>query len=119
MEIIEKIKNYDKIIHSRIKNGFSIKYNIDSFDIISNNISNRPNFMRVNMKYLYNNWNLIDKDKKNLTLYGLFLSKRVDEMKWLLSKNFNLPEEDQYLLLCFRDKFKKKKNTEERIQCFS
>ena len=97
--------SYDNMMFSYIKAGHTMQQAIDKFDSIRKTCMKRSYFINVSPRYLVNNWNLIDLSKRTNTLYVMFLTKRVNDMKWILkNKNrFNLSDEKLYQLLKFKD----------------
>lgn len=101
--------SYDEVLYNYIKNGHTIEDTIDKFDKVRIACMNRPSFAKISFRYLKNNWNLIDVSKRSNILYVMFLTKRIDDMKWVLKNKhkFNLTEEKLYDILRFRDRLKK------------
>lgn len=109
---VEKlVSSYDKILYNRIKNGSSIKETIEQFETIRKSCIDRKTYIDVSFRYLTNNWNFIDVSKRSNTLYVMFLTKRIKDMKWLLDNKhkFNLSEDKLYNMLKLRDMLNGKK----------
>lgn len=100
------IRKIDDRLLYRISEGCSIEELIQEFTGISESCKKRNTYIQVRLKYLINNWNLIDPNKRMNTLYVIFLDKRMKDLKWLLDnkhKFSHLQGEKLYNLLRLRD----------------
>ncbi len=106
MEPHELIRKIDDRLLYKISEGCSIEELIDHFSDISKSCQRRSTFIKVRLKYLINNWNLIDPNKRMNTLYVIFVNKRLIDLKWLLKNKHKFPNLDNkklYSLLKLRD----------------
>jgi hypothetical protein len=106
MEPHELIRKIDDRFLYKISEGCSIEELIEQFTGISESCKKRSTFISVRLKYLINNWNLIDPNKRMNTLYVIFINKRLKDLKWLLDnkhKFSHLEGEKLYNLLKLRD----------------
>jgi hypothetical protein len=100
------IRKIDDRILYKISEGSSIDELIDYFTGVADTCQRRRTFIKVRLRYLINNWEYIDPNKKMNTLYVIFLRKRLKDLKWLLEnkdKFPNLEPDKLYGLLRLKD----------------
>jgi len=100
------IRKIDDRLLYKISEGSSIEELINHFTGIADSCENRRTFINVGLKYLINNWNFIDPNKKMNTLYVIFLRKRLKDLKWLNDnkhKFSHLEGEKLYRILRLKD----------------
>ena len=106
MEPHELIRKIDDRFLYKISEGCSVEELIEHFTGISESCQKRSTFINVRLKYLINNWNLIDASKRMNTLYVIFVNKRLKDLKWLVDNKHNfshLEGEKLYKILRLRD----------------
>lgn len=106
MEPHELIRKIDDRFLYKISEGCSVEELIEHFTGISESCQKRSTFINVRLKYLINNWNLIDAGKRMNTLYVIFVNKRLKDLKWLVKnkhKFSHLEGEKLYKILRLRD----------------
>jgi hypothetical protein len=106
MEPHELIRKIDDRFLYKISEGCSVEELIEHFTGISESCQKRSTFINVRLKYLINNWNLIDASKRMNTLYVIFVNKRLKDLKWLVKnkhKFSHLEGEKLYKILRLRD----------------
>jgi len=100
------IRKIDDRILYKISEGCSIDELINYFTIVADGCQRRSSFIKVSLKYLINNWKLINTDKKMNTLYVIFLRKRLKDLKWLNENKHKFPQlegERLYKVLRLKD----------------
>lgn len=100
------IRKIDDRILYKISEGCSIDEIIEHFTGVADSCQRRRSFIKVSLKYLINNWRLIDADKKMNTLYVIFLRKRLKDLKWLNDNKHKFPKlegERLYKVLRLKD----------------
>lgn len=106
MEPHELIRKIDDIFLYKISEGCSVEELIEYFTDVSESCQRRSTFIKVRLKYLINNWNLIEPSKRMNTLYVIFVNKRLKDLKWLVKnkhKFSHLEGEKLYKILRLRD----------------
>ena len=106
MEPHELIRKIDDRFLYKISEGCSLEELIEHFTGISESCQKRSTFIKVRLKYLINNWNLIDPNKRMNTLYVIFVNKRLKDLKWLVDNKHrfsNLEGEKLYKLFRLKD----------------
>ena len=106
MEPSELIKKIDDRFFCKLSEGHSIEELINEFTSVSENCQKRNTFIKVKLKYLIDNWNTIDVNKRMNTLYVIFVNKRLKDLKWLVDNKYkfsNLENNKLYKLLKLRD----------------
>jgi hypothetical protein len=106
MEPHELIRKIDDRFLYKISSGCSVEELIDHFTGVSESCQKRSTFINVRLKYLINNWNLIDPNKRMNTLYVIFINKRLKDLKWLVKNKHKFPHlegEKLYKILRLRD----------------
>ena len=106
MEPHELIRKIDDRFLYKISTGCSVEELIEHFAGVSESCQKRSTFINVGLKYLINNWNLIDVSKRMNTLYVIFVNKRLKDLKWLVKnkhKFSHLEGEKLYKILRLRD----------------
>jgi hypothetical protein len=106
MEPHELIRKVDDRILYKVTEGLSLEEVIAYFKQTSDSCQSRETFINVRLKYLINNWKLIDPNKRMNTLYVIFINKRLKDLKWLVEnkhKFSHLEGEKLYKILRLRD----------------
>ena len=106
MEPHELIRKIDDRLLYKISEGCSVEELIEHFTGVSESCQRRSTFIKVRLKYLINNWNLIDASKRMNTLYVIFVNKRLKDLKWLADNKHKFPHlegEKLYKILRLRD----------------
>jgi hypothetical protein len=106
MEPHELIRKIDDRILYKITDGLSLEEVIAYFKETVDKCQGRETFIKVKLKYLINNWKLIDPSKRMNTLYVIFLNKRLKDLKWLVKnkhKFSHLEGEKLYKILRLKD----------------
>jgi hypothetical protein len=106
MEPHELIRKVDDRILYKVTEGLSLEEVIAYFRETVDKCQSRETFIEVRLKYLINNWKLIDPNKRMNTLYVIFLNKRLKDLKWLVEnkhKFSHLEGEKLYKVLRLRD----------------
>jgi hypothetical protein len=106
MEPHELIRKIDDRILYKITDGLSLEEVIAYFKETVDKCQGRETFIKVRLKYLINNWKLIDPSKRMNTLYVIFLNKRLKDLKWLVKnkhKFSHLEGEKLYKILRLKD----------------
>ena len=106
MEPHELIRKVDDRILYKVTEGLSLEEVIAYFKQTADSCQSRETFINVRLKYLINNWNLIDPNKRMNTLYVIFINKRLKDLKWLVKnkhKFSHLEGEKLYKILRLRD----------------
>lgn len=106
MEPHELIRRVDDRILYKITEGLSLEEVIVYFRETASSCQSKETFIEVRLKYLINNWKLIDPNKRMNTLYVIFLNKRLEDLKWLVKNKNKFPHlegEKLYKLLRLRD----------------
>jgi hypothetical protein len=106
MEPHELIRKVDDRILYKVTEGLSLEEVIAYFKQTADSCQSRETFINVRLKYLINNWNLIDPNKRMNTLYVIFINKRLKDLKWLVEnkhKFSHLEGEKLYKILRLRD----------------
>jgi hypothetical protein len=107
MEPHELVRKIDDRLLYKISEGCSIEELIDHFTSISESCQRRSTFIRVKLRYLINNWKLINPSVRMNTLYVIFINKRLKDLKWLSNNKHKFPHlegEKLYSILKLRDK---------------
>jgi hypothetical protein len=100
------IRKIDDRILYKITDGLSLEEVIVYFKETADRCQDRKTFIKVGLKYLINNWEFIDPNKKMNTLYVIFINKRLKDLKWLVQNKHKFPNlegEKLYKLLRLRD----------------
>ena len=106
MEPHELIRKVDDRILYKVTEGLSLEEVIAYFKQTADSCQSRETFINVRLKYLINNWKLIDPNKRMNTLYVIFINKRLKDLKWLVKnkhKFSHLEGEKLYKILRLRD----------------
>jgi hypothetical protein len=106
MEPHELINKIERRFLYKMSKGCSVEELIEHFTEVSENCQKRSTFIKVKLKYLIKNWNLIDPNKRMNTLYVIFVNKRLKDFKWLADNKHKFPHlegEKLYKLLRLRD----------------
>jgi hypothetical protein len=106
MEPHELIRKVDDRILYKVTEGLSLEEVIAYFKQTADSCQSRETFINVRLKYLINNWKLIDPNKRMNTLYVIFINKRLKDLKWLVEnkhKFSHLEGEKLYKILRLRD----------------
>ena len=106
MEPHELIRRVDDRILYKVTEGLSLEEVIVYFKETADSCQNRETFIKARLKYLIDNWKVIDPNKRMNTLYVIFINKRLKDLKWLVENKHKFPNiegEKLYKLLRLKD----------------